>query len=122
MVGYPTSLDQHLGERVWLYRGSPRLRTGIETPPSPGIGALEVWPQPLRAGQTLNVRLPDNVSAGGTLELRDLLGRALRSQRIERNSSATTGTIPTDGLVPGAYLLRFQTVGQPPRSRLITLF
>ncbi|MDX9759530.1 MAG: FG-GAP and VCBS repeat-containing protein, partial [Bacteroidota bacterium] len=74
LVGRPSKLDADSpSQRVWLFRGSPRLRTGVESPPSPDVGALEVWPRPLPAGESLSVRLPG--TGRGILSVYDLLGR-----------------------------------------------
>lgn len=59
----------------------------------------EVYPQPVSVGMPLTVRLQD--ARPGTLLLHDMLGRELR--RIDANGDLVR--FPTEGLVPGVYLL-----------------
>jgi hypothetical protein len=121
LVGGPSKLDaDDVRQRIWLYRGSPRLRTGVENPPSPVVGAIEVWPRPLPAGQSLSVRLPETTP--GRLSLRDLLGRQYREYPVDAGARSSVVTVPTGGLSPGVYLLSFESAGVPPRVTLITIF
>lgn len=123
LKGYPTFLEGHLvppwNERVVIYSGSPRMRTGMQVLPAPASGELDVWPRPLQSGEVLNVRVP-GAKADGVLRLYDLFGRQLLSTEVD-DALLPPATLPTGGLSPGVYLLRFETQTRPPRSTVITV-
>ncbi len=120
ILGRPTTLKYQVTNQAWIYRGSPRLRTGLTPLPSAEKSALDAWPLPLPVGQTLQVHLHD--ADRGTLSLYDLLGRPLIRMPVDAAPQSSVTTVPTGDLAPGSYLLQFEAAATPPRAQLITVF
>ncbi|MFA6233455.1 MAG: T9SS type A sorting domain-containing protein [Bacteroidota bacterium] len=120
ILGRPTILRYAPNNQAWIYRGSPRLRTGLTALPSTEVPALEAWPQPLPVGQTLQVRL--HGADRGTLSLYDLLGRPLIRVPVNADPQSSVATLPTGELASGLYLLLFESAATQPQTKLITVF
>lgn len=72
---------------------------------------LSLWPNP--ATEWVRVGLPEDaeVKSGGWLELTDMVGRVLRSQRIE--SAKPFYDFSLEGMPSGAYIMLLRQNGQP---------
>jgi hypothetical protein len=123
VLGKPGIFDKYNSNyRAWIYSGSRRLRTGLGDLPIPETGDIQLFPQPLHAGQNLHVRLESEQRSNGSLVLSDLLGRMLYEQNIEVPEEGTVMQIPTQRLVSGTYLVRYQPTNGSPRSTILTVF
>ena len=105
-TGFPTDLRPGFWTRAWIYKGSPRLKTGIIQPPSAESTVLEAWPQPLPVGHGLHVRLRENATSPIFVQIHDFLGRALLPAEMELDASNTQISLPTESLPPGIYFLQ----------------
>lgn len=66
-------------------------------------GVLRAWPVPCPSGQPLQVQV---ASSGGTLQLSDLFGRVVVTERGELTTSPIE--MPTANLLPGVYTLSYR--------------
>jgi immune inhibitor A len=90
--------SQRLRERPRLLDGS--LVTGVEEPPTVPVLALAAGPNPLHAGQVLELR-GDAVTEGAWIELVDAAGRRVAATRAEAAGRARLGADATRALAPG---------------------
>ena len=109
-------IGQRLRERARLLDGS--LVTSVEEPPLPPVLALTAGPNPLRAGETLDLRGADVVE-GAWIELVDAAGRRIASVRADAAGRARFGAETTRSLSPGLYFARVRDGAA--RGRLVVL-
>lgn len=79
--------------------------TAVDPVPRPRAIALRLGPDPLHAGQLLEVR-GEALSTGMLITLHDLAGRAVATTRATRPGFATFASVQTRGLAPGLYFAR----------------
>jgi hypothetical protein len=77
---------------------------------------LRVWPNPVGGQQQLNLTLSQAVT-GGTVTLRDVLGRTVATQPL----SGIRTSLPTTGLATGTYLLHVTAPGHAPVTRRVVV-
>jgi hypothetical protein len=109
-------ISQRLRERPRQLDGT--LVTGVEDPPVSGPLALTAGPNPLRAGQPLDVR-GDDVAEGAWVELVDAAGRRVAAVRADVAGRARVGAETTRTLAAGLYFARVR--GSAARGRLVVL-
>ncbi len=76
--------------------------TLVSTDPAAAVVQPELFPNPVRAGDLINLRLPEGTTASSVFELRDLNGRLLRSV----TATGELTRISTADCVPGLYFVR----------------
>ena len=114
-VGFDGS-EQRLRDRVRTLDGS--LVTAVDPSPAPAPLALTAGPNPLRAGQALELR-GDAVVEGAWIELVDAAGRRVTEFRAEAAGRALLPADATRSLAPGLYFARVQ--GGTARGRLVVI-
>lgn len=77
---------------------------------APHVEHPVLWPNPARTGSVVNVSLPADVTGSVTLAIHDLLGREILRKGMLKVSGTTAGTVETDGMCPGIYVLTVQSV------------
>lgn len=77
---------------------------------------FSVYPNPLPAGQALQVQLAAPAFAA-TCTLRNALGRAV----LTRTFAGSATEVPLSNLAPGLYLLSVQADGQAPATQRVTV-
>ncbi|MEM7036483.1 MAG: T9SS type A sorting domain-containing protein, partial [Bacteroidota bacterium] len=70
---------------------------------------LQVYPNPLAAGEAIQVELTGLNPFEGQIELFDLTGRELHRQTFEAFQGINVFRVPTDDLTAGNYLLRVRS-------------
>lgn len=76
---------------------------------------LGLWPNPAR--QSVTLRLPSPATSAARTELRDALGRVVRTSRFVLGQSALE--VPLAGLTPGLYSVQVLTPGSRFTQRLV---
>ncbi|WP_400191416.1 hypothetical protein [Hymenobacter sp. B81] len=79
--------------------------------------AWQLYPNPAAAAGSVHIRLPQAPSAPVGYQLRDALGRVVRTGSWQ----GTSFELPTRGLRPGAYLLTVQLPQELPRTQRLLL-
>ncbi|UYZ62790.1 PQQ-dependent sugar dehydrogenase [Hymenobacter weizhouensis] len=69
---------------------------------------LKLWPNP--AGQSVTVQLPAAATTAAPVEIRDALGRTVRTARL--GAGQTQLTLPLGGLRPGVYSVQSEAGAQ----------
>ena len=105
-TGYPRNLNPtNANSRVMIFTGSPRLTEVEEVPRIPSSYFLHVYPNPARSAAYFNFH-----SVGpGTATLYDMLGRNVRTIRIQGGRHSYTRQIDLEGIPPGMYLIAVQS-------------
>jgi hypothetical protein len=114
-IGYDGN-TQRLRERLRLLDGS--LVTGVDPPPVAAALALAIGPNPLRAGQPLELR-GGAIAAGDWIELVDAAGRRVAEVRADDAGHARLDARATRSLPAGLYFARVR--GGTARGRLVVL-
>jgi hypothetical protein len=114
-VGFDGS-EQRLRDRVRMLDGP--LVTAVDPLPAPAPLALTAGPNPLRAGQALELR-GDAVVEGAWIELVDAAGRRVTGFRAEAAGRARLPADATRSLAPGLYFARVQD--GTARGRLVVI-
>jgi immune inhibitor A len=109
-------ISQRLRERARTLDGS--LVTSVDEPPVPAIVSLTVGPNPLRAGESLELHGADVVD-GVWIELVDAAGRRIASVRADAAGRARFGSETTRSLAAGLYFARVR--GGTARGRFVVL-
>ena len=107
---------QRLRERLRVLDGS--LVTGVDPPPVTESLALAIGPNPLRAGQPLELR-GEAIAEGDWIELVDAAGRRVASAHADEAGRARLEAQATRSLAPGLYFARVR--GGTARGRLVVL-
>jgi hypothetical protein len=107
---------QRLRDRVRLLDGP--LVTAVEPPPLPAPLALTAGPNPLHAGQALELR-GDAVTENAWIELVDAAGRRVAEFQADAAGRARLAADATRALAPGLYFARVR--GSAARGRLVVL-
>jgi hypothetical protein len=114
-IGFDGS-SQRLRDRLRLLDGS--LVTGVEEPPVPTALSLTAGPNPLRAGEALELR-GEAVTEGAWIELVDAAGRRVAEVRADAAGRARLDADVTRSLAAGLYFARVR--GGAARGRLVVL-
>jgi immune inhibitor A len=107
---------QRLRDRVRLLDGP--LVTAVDPPPLPAPLALTAGPNPLHAGQALEL-LGDAVTENAWIELVDAAGRRVAEFQADAAGRARLAADATRALAPGLYFARVR--GSAARGRLVVL-
>jgi len=108
--------NQRLRERLRTLDGA--LVTSVDGPPMAPALALTAGPNPLHAGQPLELR-GGAVAEGDWIELVDAAGRRVVEARAVASGLARIGADATRSLPPGLYFVRVR--GSAARGRLVVL-
>ena len=108
--------SQRLRDRLRELDGT--LLTGVEDPPLPAALALTAGPNPLRAGQPLELR-GGAVTEGAWIDLVDAAGRRVAEVRAGAAGRARLDADATRSLAAGLYFARVR--GSGARGRLVVL-
>jgi len=98
-------IGEQIGRAAFTF--ASRFFTGMATDaekvlPSLASGLMEVFPNPVKEGEVLNIRMGDSELNGlFNLNVYDTLGRKMASS-VQNSSSAS---VDTRGLAPGVYLI-----------------
>ncbi|MFD2721234.1 hypothetical protein ACFST9_21140 [Hymenobacter monticola] len=108
------------GAEAWI--GRYKLGRPLATAAPVVPGGLQVWPSPAVPGAPVGVTLPGGAGPG-TLHVADALGRVVRRQPVGTSQAVASGfDLPTSGLPPGLYWLRFvpdRPAVPPATARLV---
>jgi hypothetical protein len=107
---------QRLRDRQRLLDGA--LLTSVDETPPPSALDLAVGPNPLRAGEALELR-GVAVRAGDRIELLDAAGRRVAETHADETGHARFAAETTRSLEPGLYFARVR--GGSARGRLVVL-
>ncbi len=121
ICGFPTRVEQRgITDRIHIYSGSQKL-TAVAPPPAIALNSdLTAYPQPLRQGGTLQVRLDSR--APGTIVMTDLLGRVLLRRSVDAAFEARTLELPTSPLPRGTYVLALLRGDGSRQARTIVIY
>jgi len=108
--------SQRLRDRVRMLDGP--LVTAVDPAPAPAPLALTAGPNPLRAGQPLELR-GEAVTEGAWIELVDAAGRRVAQVQADAAGRARLGGDATRSLAPGLYFARVRD--GDARGRLVVL-
>ncbi|MBL8001458.1 MAG: PKD domain-containing protein [Flavobacteriales bacterium] len=79
------------------------LATGITERPTV-LGEMALWPNPVQ--DLLNIALVSDLQGAVSVEVVDMSGRVVRSERHMLGGGRTQFTVPTNDLAPGLHVLR----------------
>ncbi|MCI1186725.1 DUF3500 domain-containing protein [Hymenobacter sp. DH14] len=116
-VVYQSQIHYHT---VWRDRardyGGNFYTTVTGTKAAEAARLFSVYPNPLPAGQALQVQLATPAFAA-TYTLRNALGQAV----LTRTFAGSAAEVPLNSLAPGLYLLSVQADGQAPATQRVTV-
>ena len=92
---------------VFLNNAAGITSTSIDVPSTPALPAIELYPNPVRAGAPIHYQLNSVATGSYTVSVYDLLGRTLESNSYSEGQQIT-GRVSTD-LPPGIYFMRVQS-------------
>jgi hypothetical protein len=93
-----------------------KATVGITATPTTARFEIEdVYPNPLRAGNLLHIRVGNLPATGGELRMMDLLGRTIMSRAVASRGEVE---LVSDAISPGIYTLMI-TVGNTVQTQII---
>jgi immune inhibitor A len=100
-------------QRIRILGGAPVV--SVAPPSSPALARLRAWPNPLRAGASLDVR----AEGAASVEMVDVGGRRVARTPVSRDGLARFTAAQTAGWPSGIYFVR--TEGDRAAARIVVL-
>jgi hypothetical protein len=107
VTGQPSDNPGNRHIRFRIYGGSSRLVTVGDVPRLPEHPALTVFPNPVNAGETLQLLMTGTRAGRGSIVLRDMLGRELTRREVPVAERENSWQLPLQSHAPGVYTIEF---------------
>lgn len=108
--------------RAFDRAGNTHLSNAVEAVLEPSDRlAIDVYPNPVLAGNAATVRFQALGNQDHRLELMDLAGRVLHQTAVPASEASAGTALSTQGLAAGSYLLRVSTEGKQETQTLRVL-
>jgi hypothetical protein len=122
VVGQPP--DTPLGNRsirFRIYGGNSKLVTVDDIPRLPESMRLSAYPNPVHAGQSVQLLLHSDTAVSGEVLVFDTLGRELRRMSVNVEARSNSWPLSLDGLLPGMYSIVFRSATRTSHTSLLVL-
>lgn len=90
--------------------------SGLSTQEFEDFKNVEIYPNPIASGQSLNLNIKQIGSSTFAVKILDLSGRTVKEQEVEMTKENSQLTVGTDSLKPGQYIILINNGDQKFRS------
>jgi hypothetical protein len=122
VVGQPP--DTPFGNRsirFRIYGGNSKLVTVADIPRLPESMRLSAYPNPVHAGQSVQLLLHSDTAVSGEVLVFDTLGRELRRMSVKVEARSNPLPLSLHGLTPGMYSIVFRSATRTSHTSLLVL-
>jgi hypothetical protein len=121
VVGKPSDNHGNRAIRFRIYGGNSKLVTVADIPRLPESMRLSAYPNPVHAGQSVQLLLHSDLAASGEVLVFDALGRELRRTSVTVEARSNSWPLSLDGLTPGMYSIVFRSATRTSHTSLLVL-
>ncbi|MCZ7555527.1 MAG: T9SS type A sorting domain-containing protein [Bacteroidia bacterium] len=121
LLGLPSDTPGNRSIRFRIYGGNSKLVTVADIPRLPESMRLSAYPNPVHAGQSVQLLLHSDAALSGDVLLFDALGRELRRMSVNVEARSNSWPLALDGLLPGMYSIVFRSATRTSHTSLLVL-
>jgi hypothetical protein len=121
VVGKPSDNHGNRAIRFRIYGGNSKLVTVADIPRLPESMRLSAYPNPVHAGQSVQLLLHSDTAVSGEVLVFDTLGRELRRMSVKVEARSNPLPLSLHGLTPGMYSIVFRSATRTSHTSLLVL-